>query len=176
LAGRAGEVSADKEEILDLLEPAPEIFGKATLETQFGEGLLLPHSSKPFGFAAIGTFLFFGAMMAALAATTLLWPGTFLDRAWRLNLTAYQQLAPLGSKIGILFLLLSVALLASGIGWFRCRLWGWRLAVAILATQVLGDLINLARGDWLRGGIGVAIAGALLAYLLRPQIKAAFSM
>ena len=104
--------------------------------------------------------------MAGLAGTTLLWRGTVLDRAWTLNPTAYQQLSPLGSKIGILFLLLSSALLVSGIGWFRRRLWGWRLAVAIIATQVLGDIINLVRGDWLRGGIGVVIAGALLLYLL----------
>ena len=132
----------------------------------------MPESAKPFGFAAIGTFLFFGATMAGLAASTLLWPGTLLDRVWRLNPTAYQQLAPLGSKIGILFLLLSAALFVSGIGWFRRRRWGWRLAVAIVATQVLGDLINLIRGDWLRGGIGVVVAGALLLYLFTPRIKA----
>ena len=130
---------------------------------------------KPPGFAAIGVFLFFGGLMAGLAATTLLLPGTSLDRAWILNPTAYKQLSPLGGKVGILFLLLSVALVVSGIGWFRRRLWGWRLAVAIIGTQVLGDLVNLVRGDWLRGATGIIIAGALLLYLLRSRIKAAFS-
>jgi len=114
--------------------------------------------------------------MAGLSATTLLLPGTFLDRAWGLNPMAYRQLAPLGSKIGIVFLLLSSALLVSGIAWFRRRLWGWRLAVAIIATQVLGDVINLVRGDWLRRGVGVIVAGALLLYLLTPRVKAAFSI
>jgi hypothetical protein len=47
--------------------------------------------------------------------------------------------------------------------------------VAIIATQVLGDIINLVRGDWLRGGFGVVIAGALLLYLLMPQLRAEFS-
>ena len=130
---------------------------------------------RPLGFTAIGVFLFFGAVMAGLAGTTLLWRGTVLDKAWTLNPTAYRQLSPLGSKIGILFLLLSAALLISGIGWFRHRLWGWRLAVAIIATQVLGDIINLVRGDWLRGGIGVVIAGALLLCLLTPRLRAEFS-
>ena len=129
----------------------------------------------PPGFVAIGIFLVFGAAMAALAATTLLWRGTALDRIWTLNPAAYRQLSPLGSKIGILFLLLSAALLISGIGWFCHRQWGWRLAVAIIATQVLGDIINLVRGDWLRGGIGVVIAGALLLYLLTPRLRAEFS-
>ncbi len=130
---------------------------------------------KPPGFAAIGVFLFFGGAMAGLAATTLLLPGTPLDRAWTLNPTAYRQLSPLGTKVGILFLLLAVALAVSGIGWFRRRLWGWRLAVAIIGTQVLGDVVNLVRGDLLRGGTGVIIAGALLLYLLRPRIRAGFS-
>lgn len=130
---------------------------------------------KPPGFAAIGVFLFFGGAMAGLAATTLLLPGTPLDRAWTLNPTAYTQLSPLGTKVGILFLLLTVALAASGIGWFRRRLWGWRLAVAIVGTQILGDVVNLVRGDLLRGGTGVIIAGALLLYLLRPRVRAGFS-
>lgn len=130
---------------------------------------------KPPGFAAIGVFLFFGATMASLAATTLLWRSTPLDRAWTLNPTAYQQLSPLGSKVGILFLLLAVALVTAGIGWFRRRLWGWRLTVGVIGTQVIGDIVNLVRGDVLRGGTGVIIAGALLLYLLRPRIKAAFS-
>jgi hypothetical protein len=75
----------------------------------------------------------------------------------------------------MLFVLLGVALAAAGIGWFRRRLWGWRLAVVIIATQVVGDVINCIRGDWLRGGIGVVIAGALLLFLLRPRVKNAFA-
>jgi len=130
---------------------------------------------KPPGFTAIGVFLFFGAIMASLAATTLLWRGTVLDRVWDLNPIAYRHLAPLGGKVGILFLLLSAALATAGVGWFRRRLWGWRLAVAIIATQVLGDLVNCIRGDLLRGGTGVLIAGALLLFLLRPQMRAAFA-
>jgi hypothetical protein len=132
-------------------------------------------NGKPPGFVAIGVFLFFGATMASLAAITLLLPGTSLDRGWTLNPTAYKQLSPLGSTIGILFLLLAVTLLVSGVGWFQRRLWAWRLAVAIIATQVIGDIVNLVRGDWLRGGIGFIIAGTLLLYLLTSRVRGAFS-
>jgi hypothetical protein len=127
------------------------------------------------GFTPIGIFLFFGAIMASLAAITLLWRGTVLDRVWTLNPMAYKQLAPLGGTIGILFLLLSAALTTAGIGWFRRRLWGWRLAVVIIATQVLGDVVNCVRGDWLSGGTGLIIAGALLSFLLQPRIRAWFA-
>jgi hypothetical protein len=47
--------------------------------------------------------------------------------------------------------------------------------VGIIATQVLGDLGNFLTGDFVRGGIGFAIAGALLFYLLRPEVRVAFS-
>jgi len=113
--------------------------------------------------------------MASLAATTLLWRGTPLDRVWALNPVAHKQLAPLGSAVGIFFLMLGAALTLAGIGWFRRRLWGWRLAVVIIAVQVLGDVVNCVRGELLRGGIGVLIAGALLLFLLQSKIRAAFA-
>jgi hypothetical protein len=129
---------------------------------------------RPSGFTAIGIFLFFGALMASLAATTLLWRGTALDRVWAINPMAYRQLAPLGSTVGFFFLLLAAALATAGIGWFRHRFWGWKLAVVIISLQVLGDVFNCMRGDWLRGGTGVIIAGALLLFLLKPRVRATF--
>jgi hypothetical protein len=138
-------------------------------------GLDLAVGTKTPGFTAVGIFLFFGAIMASLAATTLLWRGTALDRLWALNPTAYKQLAPLGSMVGVFFLLLGAALTTAGIGWFRRRVWGWRLAVVIIATQVLGDVVNCVRCDLLRGGTGVIIAGALLMFLLQSKIKATFA-
>jgi hypothetical protein len=127
------------------------------------------------GFTAIGIFLFFGAIMASLGATTLLWRGTPLGRLWSLDPRAYKVLAPLGGTFGFLFLLLCAALTTAGIGWFSRRLWGWRLAVVIISTQVAGDVVNCVRGDWLRGGTGVIIAGALLLFLLQPRIRAIFT-
>jgi hypothetical protein len=93
---------------------------------------------------------------------------------WTLNPTAHKQLATFGKPAGVVFLLLGATLALAGTGWFKRRLWGWRLAVAVIATQVLGDLVNFFRGDFLRGGVGFGIAAALLFYLLRPAVKAAF--
>ena len=124
---------------------------------------------------AMGIFLLLGAVMASLAGTTLVWRGTALDNMWALNPRAYKELAPFGRAVGIPFLLLSFALAVASIGWFKYRLWGWRLAVAIIATQVLGDLVNAFMGDVVRGSIGFVIAVALLVYLLRPEVRAAFA-
>jgi hypothetical protein len=111
---------------------------------------------------AIGAFLFFCAIMASLAGATLVWQGTLLDRMWALNAPAYKQLSPFGKAVGIPFLVLSATLMAAGVGWFRRLPWGWGLAVAIIATQVLGDLVSMFMGHFIRGAIGVTIAGALL--------------
>jgi hypothetical protein len=129
----------------------------------------------PRGITAIGVFLFFGATLASFAGVTLTWPGVSLERTWALNPAAHKQLATLGKPVGILFLLLSATLAVAATGWFQRRLWGWRLAVAVIATQVLGDLVNFFRGDLLRGGVGLSVATALLLYLLRPTVRALFN-
>lgn len=135
----------------------------------------IPGHEMPRGITAVGVFLFFGATMATLSGTTLSWPGTSLDRLWALNPTAHKQLATFARPAGILFLVLAATLALAGTGWFKRRLWGWRLAVAVIATQVLGDLVNCFRGDYWRGGVGFSIATALLFYLLRPAVRAVFN-
>ena len=69
---------------------------------------------SPWAMRAIGVFLFFGAILASLAGTTLVWRGTLLDRMWPLNAPAYKQLSAFGQTVGIPFPVLSVALVAAG--------------------------------------------------------------
>ena len=97
------------------------------------------------------------------------------SREWELNPRAYRLLSPHGATVGPLFLLLSTTMVAAGVGWSRGRYWGWVLAVAIVTSQVLGDLVNLLRGDFVRGSIGFAIAGALLMYLLSSKVRSFFA-
>jgi len=123
---------------------------------------------------SIGIFLVFGSSMAALAGTMLIWPGTVLDRLWMLNETAHAELRKAGTYLGPLFWALSIMLMGTAAGWFRQRLWAFRLSAAIICTQVAGDLVNLVRGDFVRGGVGIIIAGTLLLYLLVSRIRTAF--
>lgn len=112
--------------------------------------------------------------MAMLAGVTLIFPGTALDRVWVLNPSGHAGLAALGRPIGLLFPVLSFALLAAGIGWLKRRLWGWTLAVLLIGGNVLGDSIRVASGAWLQGIVGVLIAGALLSYLVTPRVRQTF--
>jgi hypothetical protein len=109
------------------------------------------------GIIAVGVFLSLEATIASLAGTTLVWRGTILDRIWAINAPAYSRLAPFGKTVGIPFLLV-----------------GATLAVAIIAIQVMGDLVNALMGAVVRGGVGFVIAGGLLIYLLRPETRGAF--
>jgi hypothetical protein len=126
-------------------------------------------TKSPKGIIAVGIFLSFAAMMASLAGTALVWRDTILDRVWAINAPAYARLAPFGKTVGIPFLLLGATLAVAGASWFKRRRWGWRLVIAIIATEVLGNIVNAFMGDVVRGGVGFVIAGGLPVYLLRPE-------
>jgi hypothetical protein len=132
--------------------------------------------TSPRGMTAIGIFLLFGTVTAFLAGTTLLWRGTFLDGIWVLNPRAYDELAPLGKTVGLLFLSLAVGLALAATGWLKRRRWGWQLAVAIIGIQVLGDFVNIFFGHAVQGLVGVTIAGALLLYITRPYVRTTFGV
>lgn len=129
---------------------------------------------RPRGFAAIGAFFVFGATMAAYAAVTLLVPGTILDAFWALNKRGHAGLVLLGRGAVLLFAVLSLLLGLAAAGWFQRKYWGWMLGVAIIAINATGDLINAVMGEWLKGAVGVAIAGLLLIYLTRPGMRTYF--
>src|SRR5271163_2499707 len=131
-------------------------------------------SSIDFGLIAMGAFLLFGATTATLAGFMLLFPGTILEPLWKLNPMAGEQLHQLGPAMAIAFLAFGAVMVVTAIGWMKRRFWAWALAVVIIASQVVGDLANAIRGQYLQGAVGVVIAGALLIYLLRPKVRTAF--
>jgi hypothetical protein len=133
------------------------------------------NDKRPAGFVPIGIFFYFGATMATYAAITLAVPGTFLDHAWKLNSDGHVGLAALGRIMAVPLLVLAAALFLAGLGWFRRRLWGWRFGVALIAINLAGDLYNIVfRRQVLKGFIEVVIAGLLLIYMSRKQVRSYF--
>jgi hypothetical protein len=126
---------------------------------------------RPRGWLAIGIFLLWGAAMATFAGITLIFPGTFLDRAWAINPTGHAGLTALGRGVGFLFPLLGLTLAAAGIGWLKRRRWGWMLATLLIGGNAVGDLVRLVSGAWVEGAVGVLLAGALLIYMTRPAMR-----
>jgi len=134
-----------------------------------------PPAAAPRGMTAIGVFFLFGAAMAIIAGITLMRPGTALDHMWSLNPRAYRDLAPFGKSVGVLFLFLAISLLLAGLGWLKRQLWGWRLSVVIVGIQVLGNLAGIFLGRAVEGVVGFTIAGALLLYMVRPEVSGSFA-
>ncbi len=128
-------------------------------------------SPRPRGWLAIGIFLIWSAAMATFAGVTLIFPGTLLDRAWALNPVGHAGLTARGRWVGFLFPLLGLTLAAAGIGWLKCRRWGWMLAILLIGGNAAGDLVRLASGAWAAGTVGVLMAGALLVYMTRPGMR-----
>jgi hypothetical protein len=131
-------------------------------------------TKRPSGFVPLGILFFFAASMATLAAITLGWPGTFLDRAWELNQTGHAQLAPLGRVLAVPFFVLAAVALVAGIGWFKRRRWAWVIGVVGIAMNCAGDLVNMALGEFWKGAVGVVIAGLLLIYMTRASLREYF--
>jgi uncharacterized membrane protein YccC len=52
--------------------------------------------------------------------------------------------------------------------------WGWWLAIVIFAANGIGDVLQFVMGRLLEGAFGVVVAGALVFWLTRPSVRAAF--
>jgi hypothetical protein len=119
----------------------------------------------------IAIFFGFGACMCALTIVLLLFPGTALDSAWRLNPDAHAGFQSLG-KMSI-FLMASVGLLCAlaAFGLTKGAQWGRRLALAILAINLIGDTVNAVVRHDARTLIGIPIGGAMMVYLLKANYK-----
>lgn len=115
-------------------------------------------------------------MDTSIAGITLVRQGTVLDGMWALNPRAYHELAPLGKPVGLLFLLLAVTLAVASAGWFKRRRWGWLLVVVIIGMQVASNLLHILLGRLFEGVVGLAIAGPLFLYIIRPNIRGLFAV
>jgi hypothetical protein len=129
-----------------------------------------------FGVDALAAFFAFGAGASGLSAITLLWPGGPLDVVWRVNSDGHAALLRAGIWAVLLMLVVCAVCAATARGLWARRRWGRTLAVAMLAVNLLSDLVNATvRGDP-RTLIGIPIAALLVAYLLAPRTRAAFGV
>jgi hypothetical protein len=62
-------------------------------------------------------------------------------------------------------------LVIAGRGRFLRRFWGWAVAAALVATQIVGSVVNAILGGFREGATGAILAGAILNFLFRPRAK-----
>src|SRR2546425_6993073 len=131
---------------------------------------------RPVGLTLLTAFFVFGALMAFLAFLVLLLTGGFLEPIWWLNPEAYRALTELGAWGMLLMAAVAIACALAAIGlWIQAQ-WGRRLAIGILAINLLGDVMNTVTHGDLRTLIGIPIGGAMIFYLLRARTRAQFEV
>ncbi len=113
--------------------------------------------------------------MSGLAGLALLLPSSGLERIWRLNPQAHVELSEFGAWAIALMGMVCVACALSARGLVKRCAWGLYLAIGVLTANLVGDAANAVLRDDLRTLIGLPIGGLLIAYLLRPRIRALFN-
>ena len=116
-------------------------------------------------------FFGFGAMMCLLTIVLLVFPGTKLDSLWNLNPDARVAFQSLGSLSVLLMLAIGTGCALAAIGLWHGKLWGIRLALAILFINMIGDLVNVVIRHDYRPLIGVPIAGVMIFYMVRFRTR-----
>ena len=131
---------------------------------------------RSIGLTFLSACFAFGAVMALLATLGLVFPDGALEPMWRLNRHAQVGLMELGPWGVALMLGVAIACTLAAIGLRRQARWGHRLAVALLALNVAGDVLAaVVQGDP-RTLIGVPIGGAIIYYLLTSRTRTQFEV
>jgi len=133
-------------------------------------------TSRPRAITALSIFFVAGAVISFIAGMSLLRPNSFLESIWRLNPHAHENLSRLGLWAGLMLSTVSMLCAAAAIGLWRGSRWGYWLALGLILTNLLGNVINVALGTEPRAIVGIPIAAALLAYLIfSKQVREFFS-
>lgn len=136
---------------------------------------IVAHSRPPL-VTALSVFLALGALIASLAALSLLIPGGFLEPMWQLNPRARPAFSVIGLWAPLLLGVVSAACAVAAVGLWRGRPWGRWLAVALLLINLVGDLVNSLVGIEPRAIVGVPIVLALLALLFTKRVGQFFQV
>jgi hypothetical protein len=107
-------------------------------------------------------FFLFGTAMCLLTIVLLAFPGTALDALWRVNPEAQRAFASHQAWACALMTVVGAACASAAAGLARRAEWGRRLAMAIIAINLIGDLAGAALRQDARPLIGLPIAGAML--------------
>ena len=126
-------------------------------------------------FRAVGRILlviFFaaGALISLVVMLALVFPGGDLESMWRLKPEVQTQFQTIGRGVSAALM----AIVATGCGFAAVGLarnteWGRRLAIGVLAVNIVGDTLNaLLRHDPVTL-IGLPIGGLMILYLVKRK-------
>jgi hypothetical protein len=130
---------------------------------------------RPVGITALSIFFLAGALISLTAGLSLLFPNSIIEPMWRVNPRGHQGLVRIGLWGVALLFAASVSCAAAAVGLWRSARWGHRVAVTLIAINLLSDVANSVLGAEPRAVVGVPIAFALLLYLMSKRVRKYFA-
>jgi len=120
---------------------------------------------------SLSLFIFFagGALICLVTMIALAFLGGFLEPIWRLKPEARIQFQNVGSASAALMAVVGIACGLAAVGLAKGAEWGRRLAIGVLAVNVMGDTLNAFIRNDPRTLIGLPIAGLMIWYLVRRK-------
>ena len=125
---------------------------------------------RSIGRVLLAIFFAAGAFICLVTMLALAFPGSFLGSIWQLKPEARVQFLDIGPGASIaLMTVVGVACGSAAIGLARNAEWGRRLAIAVLAVNLIGDSLNALLRHDPRTLIGLPIAGLMIWYLVSAR-------
>jgi len=131
-------------------------------------------ATRPWGVVLLAIFFLAATIILVGAGLALLLPGSLMETVWLIYPERRALLMPHRLWLAPAFLSLACAMAAASVGSFKQRKWGWWLATTIFAVNGLSDAGQIVLGHVAEGVIGVLVAGAILFFLTRPTVRAAY--
>lgn len=131
-------------------------------------------SVRPVGVTALSVFFLLGSIICFIASLSSAFPNSFLEPIWRLNQRGHEGLVAIGHWAIVLLSSVCVFCAAAAIGLWRGDRWGHRIAIALIAINLVGDVINTLLGTEPRAIVGVPIALGMLIYLASKRVRRFF--
>jgi len=109
---------------------------------------------RPIGVSIIAILQFAGGALSILA-----------------GVLAALSLHPIQAIVAIVLGVLGLVL---GIGMWTLQSWAWTGTLIVQGINIINNVINLLRGGGVSSIVGLVIAGIIVYYLTRPEVKKAF--
>jgi hypothetical protein len=99
----------------------------------------------------------------------LAFPGGFLEPIWQLKPEARVEFQRIGSASITLMAVVGAACALAAVGLARNAEWGRRLAIGVLAANLIGDSLNALLRHDAKTLIGLPIGGLMILYLVKKK-------
>ena len=129
---------------------------------------------KPVTPVGLAAFFTLATLLTAIVSITMAAPAGPLDAIWAVKPYEHEHLLRLRPFTTAGFVAICAAMAAAAFGTLRRRRWGLSLATAIFVINAIGDAARTISGAWLSGLLGLIVAGAVVWWLTRPDVRALF--